>query len=148
MSKYRFKTKEEFVIEGLWIEDDSNHNNGYPGDWCSDGNMNKYIGQDIPDRYNSHMDRDKPFNMDGWSFEPNDYVLNKEINIEETLEQLKQLNQLNQNSLKTKEKMTTKTENAVKNPVSEKFVFMDKTVSVLNVGFSTAKNVILYGPGE
>jgi hypothetical protein len=40
------------------------------------------------------------------------------------------------------------TKNAVKNPVAEKFVFMDKTVSVLNVGFSTAKNVILYGPGE
>ena len=39
------------------------------------------------------------------------------------------------------------TKNAVKNPVAEKFVFMDKTVSILNVGFSTAKNVILYGPG-
>jgi len=43
--------------------------------------------------------------------------------------------------------MATKTKNAVKNPVAEKFVFMDKTVSILNVGFSTAKNVILYGPG-
>jgi len=35
-----------------------------------------------------------------------------------------------------------------RNPVGDKFVFMDKTVNVLNVGFSTGKNVILYGPGE
>jgi hypothetical protein len=39
------------------------------------------------------------------------------------------------------------TKNAVKNPVAEKFVFMDKTVSILNVGFQTSKNVILHGPG-
>ena len=34
------------------------------------------------------------------------------------------------------------------NAVAEKFVFMDKTVNILNVGYSTSKNVVLYGPGE
>jgi len=43
--------------------------------------------------------------------------------------------------------MATKTKKVVKNPVAEKFVFMDKTVSILNVGFQTSKNVILHGPG-
>lgn len=30
---------------------------------------------------------------------------------------------------------------------TQKFVFMDKTINILNVGLSTNKNVILYGPG-
>jgi MoxR-like ATPase len=108
--------------------------------------MNKYLGMDIPDKFNSKMDKGESFGMDGWVFEPDDYILKEEeiVDITEVIEQVKQLNQ---NSLKTKEKMATKTKNAVKNPVAEKFVFMDKTVSILNVGFSTAKNVILYGPG-
>ena len=147
MSKYRFKTIEEFKSDDLWLEDSySSSHDGYPSGWCEEGGMNKYLGQDIPDGYNSYMDRAKPFNMDGWNFESDDYILKEEeiVDITEVIEQVKQLNQ---NSLKTKEKMTTKTKNAVKNPVAEKFVFMDKTVSILNVGFSTAKNVILYGPG-
>lgn len=31
---------------------------------------------------------------------------------------------------------------------AQKFVFMDKTVNILNVGYQTGKNVVLYGPGE
>jgi len=147
MSKYRFKTIDEFKEDDLWYNDScSSYDDGYPSGWAEDGEMNKYMGQDIPDTYNSFMDRAKPFGMDGWNFESDDYVLKEEepVDITEVMEKVKQLNQ---NSLKTKEKMATKTKNAVKNPVAEKFVFMDKTVSILNVGFSTAKNVILYGPG-
>jgi hypothetical protein len=147
MSKYRFKTIEEFQQEALWVDDEySDHpDRGYPSGWDEDAEMNKYMGQDIPDAYNSPMDKGKSFGMDGWTFEREDYILKEEeiVDITEVIEQVKQLNQ---NSLTTKKKMGT-TKNAVKNPVAEKFVFMDKTVSILNVGFSTAKNVILYGPG-
>jgi len=148
MSKYRFKTIEEFKSEALWTEDGyCNHpDGGYPNGWGDCCGMNEYMGQDVPDKFNSLMDQDAQFNMDGWTFAREDYILKEEeiVDITEVIEQVKQLNQ---NSLKTKEKMATKTKNAVKNPVAEKFVFMDKTVSILNVGFSTAKNVILYGPG-
>jgi hypothetical protein len=30
----------------------------------------------------------------------------------------------------------------------DKFVFMDKTIAVLDIALKTQKNVILYGPGE
>ena len=146
MSKYRFKTVEEFKSDDIWVSDSySSSLDGYPDGWAEDGDMNKYIGMDIPDKFNSPMDKGKSFNMDGWTFEVDDYILKEEkpVDITEVIEQVKQLNK---NSLKTKKAMKA-TKNAVKNPVAEKFVFMDKTVSILNVGFSTAKNVILYGPG-
>jgi len=146
MSKYRFKTIEEFKLEGLWEDDSySSSYDGYPSGWAEDGDMNKYLGMDIPDKFNSPMEQRRSFNMDGWTFELDDYILKEEepVDITEVIEQVKQLNK---NSLKTKKEMKA-TKNAVKNPVAEKFVFMDKTVSILNVGFSTAKNVILYGPG-
>jgi len=140
MSKYRFKTKEEFDEDGQWVVDSyAGSFKGYPEYWCEEGKMNRYIGQDIPDQYNKHIDKDESFRMDGWTFQPDEFIPNKEVDITEVIEQVKQLNQ---------NFLTTKTKNAVKNPVAEKFVFMDKTVSILNVGFSTAKNVILYGPGE
>lgn len=147
MKKYRFKTKEEFISDDLWINDSySSSLDGYPNGWCEDGGMNKYLGMDVPDTFNVKMNKNRSFIMDSWKFESDDYILKEEepVDITEVIEQVKQLNK---NSLKTKKKMGT-TKNAVKNPVAEKFVFMDKTVSVLNVGFSTAKNVILYGPGE
>ena len=147
MSKYRFKTIEEFKEDDQWIDDEySEHDDGYPDGWAEEGVMNKYMGQEIPDKYNSKMDRGKSFGMDGWLFEPQDYVLNeeKEIDITQVMDEVKQLNQ---NSLKSKKKMGT-TKNAAKNPVAEKFVFMDKTVNILNVGYQTGKNVVLYGPGE
>jgi len=147
MSKYRFKTKEEFEEVGKWIDDSySSSLDGYPQQWCDSGDMNKYLGMDVPNKYNRRIEKEEQFGMDGWTFEPDECILKEEeiVDITEVIEQVKQLNQ---NSLKTKKKMTTKTKNAVKNPVAEKFVFMDKTVSILNVGFSTAKNVVLYGPG-
>ena len=148
MKKYRFKTKEEFLNDGLWIADrHSLSHNGYPEEWCEEGSMNKYLGQEIPTTLNDHIEKGYDFIMNSWTFRPTydvTEVIEQEVSIEEALEQVKQLNK---NSLTTKKAMATKTKNAVKNPVAEKFVFMDKTVSILNVGFSTAKNVILYGPG-
>lgn len=148
MNKYRFKTKEEFINDNLWLEDpSSSSHDGYPQKWAEDGDMNKYLGQDIPNQFNKHIEKGHGFDMSKWIFRIDDVteITEPEINIEETLEQVKQLNK---NSLKTKKmEKSVKTKNQT-SPATEKFVFMDKTVNVLNVGFSTAKNVILYGPGE
>lgn len=145
MKKYRFKTKEEFQDDDRWVNNSwTSSLRGFPEGWADGGEMNKYLGQEVPDDYYSLIENQEDFKMDGWHFNPDDVIEEPEVNIEETLEQVKQLN-----PLKTKKTMakTAKT-TAKKNPVAEKFVFMDKTVSILNVGFSTAKNVILYGPGE
>lgn len=146
MKKYRFKTKEEFISDDLWLEDSySSSHDGYPQEWCEEGGMNKYLGEEIPNKFSEMIEKGHGFDMAGWCFRIDDIIeiTQPEISIDEALEQVKQLNK---NSLTTKKAMKT-TKNAVKNPVAEKFVFMDKTVSILNVGFSTAKNVILYGPG-
>ena len=144
MKKYRFKTKEQFQDDDCWVNDSWAGNlRGYPNGWSDCGDMNKYLGQELPDKYNIYIEKRISFRMDNWHFEPDDVIEEPEVNIEETLEQVKQLN-----SLKTKKTMakTAKT-TAKKNPVAEKFVFMDKTVNILNVGFQTRKNVILYGAG-
>lgn len=146
MKKYRFKTKEEFQDEDHWVTDSyAGPLRGCPLGWAENGAMNKYLGQELPDKYNIYIEKRISFRMDNWHFDPDNVIEESEVNIEEALEQVKQLNK---NSLTTKKTMakTAKT-TAKKNPVAEKFVFMDKTVSILNVGFSTAKNVILYGPG-
>jgi MoxR-like ATPase len=57
------------------------------------------------------------------------------------------LKQVKNNSLITKKMNKVEKKSVKRNPVAEKFVFMDKTVNILNVGFSTRKNVVLYGPG-
>jgi hypothetical protein len=109
--------------------------------------MNHFMGQDVPDKLNRQIELGQDFNYDNWTFRANQCILNSiELSEEETTEILKQVNK----SLITKRKMSTKTstKSVKKNPVGDKFVFMDKTVNILNVGFSTSKNVILYGPGE
>lgn len=68
MSKYRFKTEEEFKRDGLWIKD-------HPNSWECHGKMNKYLGQDIPDSYNTICDKYEKFIYETWSFLPSDYVL-------------------------------------------------------------------------
>ena len=68
MSKYRFKTKEEFIQDGLWREN-------YPYLWNSSGKMNKYLGQDIPEEFNDKCDKGVGFDYEDWSFSSNDYVL-------------------------------------------------------------------------
>lgn len=68
MSKYRFKTKEEFIRDGLWCEN-------YPYLWNSSGAMNKYLGQDIPEEFNDKCDRGVGFIYEDWNFSSNNYVL-------------------------------------------------------------------------
>lgn len=68
MSKYRFKTKEEFIQDGLWREN-------LPYLWNSEGKMNKYLGQDIPEEFNDSCDMGVGFRYEGWHFSFNDYVL-------------------------------------------------------------------------
>lgn len=68
MSKYRFKTEEEFKRDGLWKGD-------HPNTWTSSGTMNKYLGTDVPDEYSRFCDVNKDFWYEGWSFYENDYVL-------------------------------------------------------------------------
>lgn len=57
MSKYRFKTVEEFQSDDLWINDSySSSLDGYPNGWCEDGSMNKYLGQEIPIKFNKQIE--------------------------------------------------------------------------------------------
>ena len=141
MTKYRFKTREEFIDDGLWNEEDN-----CPHHWNNHEEMNHFMGQDIPDKFIRQIEGGYDFNHDDWTFRSNQCMLNSvELTEEETQEILKQLKN---NSLITERKMkSTATKSVKKNPVGDKFVFMDKTVNILNVGFSTCKNVILYGPG-
>jgi hypothetical protein len=108
--------------------------------------MNKLMGTDVPDMHIDAIEKNITFSMNGmWKFLASNCILNSiELSEEETKEIL---NQVKNNSLITKEKMKTTTKSVKKNPVGDKFVFMDKTVNILNVGYSTSKNVILYGPG-
>ena len=73
MSKYRFKTKEEFIRDGLW---DEKYN--CPNYWASDGQMNKYLGKDVPDEFNVHCNENEKFKYDGWLFQNTDYVLKEQ----------------------------------------------------------------------
>ena len=143
MSKYRIKTKEEFQADGLW-----EYAYDAPERWNQEGQMNEFLGQPIDDKHNTSIDAGNEFKgPNGWTFKAYDCTLNieKEIPLEEILEQIKE-----NNSLITKNKMRNTVKNTGKqvNEMAEKFVFMDKTVNVLNVGYSTCKNVVLYGPGE
>jgi len=145
MSTYRFKTKEEFKADGNWQKHSGTHSG--PKNWNDKGAMDKFYGQNIPNEFNKTIETDKSFMYDDWHFRPTDFIENR-LSDKETEEIL---NQVKNNSLITKNKMksTVKTTKkvVVSTPGSEKFVFMDKTVNVLNVGFSTRKNVVLYGPG-
>lgn len=73
MSKYRFKTREEFIQDGLW---DEKHN--CPDEWSWEGKMNKYLGMDVLDEFNSYCNKKEDFEYDGWHFSKNDYVLKEQ----------------------------------------------------------------------
>ncbi len=139
MTKYRFKTEEEFRADNQW------NDQGYPPGWNNRGGMNRFIGTDIPDMHIEAIEKNNTFTMTGlWKFEASNCILNStELSEEETKEILNQVNK----SLITKTMKNTETKSVKKNPVGDKFVFMDKTVNILNVGYSTSKNVVLYGPG-
>jgi hypothetical protein len=73
MSKYRFKTKKEFIRDGLWDEEYN-----CPDKWNSDGEMNNYLGIDVPDEYTVYCDKNEEFKYDGWLFLNTDYVIKKQ----------------------------------------------------------------------
>lgn len=73
MKKYRFKTREEFIRDGLW---DDKYN--CPDKWAFEGQMNKYLGADVPDIYNDDCDEKEDFKYDGWLFQNTNYVLKEQ----------------------------------------------------------------------
>ena len=73
MSKYRFKTREEFIQDGLWDK-----SNNAPDDWNFNKRMNKYLGTDVPEEFNTDCDKNSGFEYDNWIFSKNDYVLKEQ----------------------------------------------------------------------
>ena len=73
MSKYRFKTREEFIRDDLWYEE-----NNCPYDWAYNGEMNEYLGKDVPDEYTVYCDENETFTYDGWMFRNKDYTLKEQ----------------------------------------------------------------------
>ena len=73
MSKYRFKTKEEFIRDELWEE-----KYNCPDEWSWEGKMNKYLGIDVPDELNVYCNKKEDFEYDGWYFKNHDYVLKEQ----------------------------------------------------------------------
>ena len=142
MTKYKFKSEAEFRADNQW------NDAGYPRGWNTRGAMNIFMETDVHDEHIDAIEKNSTFSINStWKFQASNCILNSTEVSEEEIKEI--LNQVNK-SLITKEKMNTKTstKSVKKNPVGDKFVFMDKTVNILNVGFSTSKNVILYGPGE
>ena len=73
MSKYRFKTKEEFIRDKLWDEE-----RGCPIYWNTERGMNKYLGTDVPDMFNEYCDKNTSFTYGGCNFKSNEYVLKEQ----------------------------------------------------------------------
>jgi hypothetical protein len=73
MSKYRFKTQEEFYRDGQW-----NDECDCPVNWAEGGEMNHYLGQDVPIYLYERCDVGGDFTDDGWYFRHTDYVLKEE----------------------------------------------------------------------
>lgn len=73
MSKYRFKTKEEFIEDGLWSSI------GTPLHWSSHKSMNEYLGQDIPDVYVDNIENGESFYIKSWTFRANNCILKKPV---------------------------------------------------------------------
>ena len=73
MSKYRFKTKEEFIRDGQW---DYEHN--VPVEWPTSGEMNSFLGADIIEDLTKVCDSKGSYFLKGWHFSSKDYVLKEE----------------------------------------------------------------------
>ena len=72
MTKYRFKTEKEFKEDDQW---DKYYNT--PDGWNNDGDMNKYLGTDIPDNLAITIDKNYNFIFDGWNFRNSNVIENK-----------------------------------------------------------------------
>jgi hypothetical protein len=149
MKKYRFKTKEECIKDGLWTYSEITPEGGYPKIWNSEGEMNKYLGEEIPTQFSKRIKMKRDFILGNWFFTYDYCVEIKELTEEELKESLEIFKTLIPKKMKTKEEKKVEAQIIVeKSNIEEKFVFMDKTISILNVGFLTNKNVVLFGPGE
>ena len=73
MTKYRFKTKEEFIRDELW---DEKYN--CPYNWAPTGEMNEYLGIDVPDKCIVYCDENETFTYDGWLFQNTNYILKEQ----------------------------------------------------------------------
>ena len=148
MTKYRFKTEEEFKAGSNEWDYEFN----CPYRWNENGKMNKYFGTNINDEHIDEIEQrsEEVFNIGDWYFNYWNFILNEivvDLSIEEILEQIETNNQ---NSLIKKEKMSNSVKVTKKNvteKATNKFVFMDKTVQILEIGYQTCKNLVLYGPG-
>lgn len=65
--EYRFKTKEEFLAEGLW-----SYEEGAPSLW--NRQMNKYLGKPIPSEYYEHCNKSSDFIYEGGYFTNKEYT--------------------------------------------------------------------------
>lgn len=84
MKKYRFKTKEEFINDNLWHNQYGVKEGGYPKNWNNLGEMNHYMGQDVPEKFNKYIEKDQPFNYEDWNFIPSEQIVEeKELSLEE-----------------------------------------------------------------
>jgi MoxR-like ATPase len=142
MKKYRFKTEIEFKKDKLW-----NYNDEMPIGWADDQEMNEYLGDSIDEEYNEKIELGKTFNFDNWCFQSTDCIEFIEVEDIPLEEIIKKLEEQKQNSLITKEETMKNLNESVVSSAKDKFVFMDKTVQVLEIGFNTSKNIVLYGPG-
>jgi hypothetical protein len=87
MKKYRFKTKEEFIKDGLWVYNSDIIDEGYPVKWNDVGEMNHYIGQDVPEKFNKYIEKNKDFYYENWNFIPSQEIVEKEKEL--SLEELR-----------------------------------------------------------
>lgn len=69
MKNFRFKTKEEFIIDGLW-----DYDYDVPNGWDIGGNMNGFLGRELHEFYLEECEAGEYLHLDGWTFCPNDYV--------------------------------------------------------------------------
>ena len=81
MSKYRFKTKEEFIRDGLW---DEKYN--CPDKWALDGEMNKYLGKDVPNEFNVQCDDNEKVKYDSYGVIGETSLFDKEKSHFETID--------------------------------------------------------------
>lgn len=67
------KQEKNLFRDGLW---DEKYNCPYY--WNSDGEMNKYLGIDVPDECIVYCDENEEFNYDNWLFRNTNYVLKEQ----------------------------------------------------------------------
>src|SRR5690625_1378471 len=73
MSKYRFKTKDEFIRDDLW---DYAYN--VPLGWATSGSMNVFLGSDVPKELDKECDEGSDLTVDGRRFVSTDYTIKEE----------------------------------------------------------------------